>query len=248
LISLAVYHVLAFQVIKKRSLVLKEYFSTNAEAQLNWVRYFTRYSFIVCLLVVTALYLLYINYPAGYQYRFAFVGLSIFIYWTSYTALTQPLVFSVIKGNNDETHGSLPKLTVQMPVKKYANSTLDEIEKQRICAALDSLIRNENVYLDAELTIDVLAEKASCTRHALSQVLNECVKQSFYDYINYHRVEAAKILLADESRAGHKIASIAYDAGFNSISTFNEVFKKSTGCTPSQFRRKPVPQLMEQRV
>ena len=134
------------------------------------------------------------------------------------------------------------------PIKKYVNSTLDEKEKKRICTALDSVIKENKIYLDANLTIDLLAEKISCSRHSLSQVLNECMKQSFYDYINHHRVEAAKILLADEGRKAHKIASIAYDAGFNSISTFNEVFKKISGCTPSQFRRYPEEYFSRQRV
>jgi len=56
------------------------------------------------------------------------------------------------------------------------------------------------------------------------------------------------MLLAGENRKDHKIASIGYDAGFNSLSTFNEVFKKLSGCTPSQFRRLPEERSRKQRV
>jgi len=72
--------------------------------------------------------------------------------------------------------------------------------------------------------------------------------KSFYDYINHYRVEEARQLLIDPGKAGYKISSIAYDAGFNSVSTFNEVFRKFTGLTPSQFRKKPSQQARQQRV
>ncbi|MEP6595064.1 MAG: helix-turn-helix transcriptional regulator [Ginsengibacter sp.] len=215
---------------------------------MNWLRSFVLLSFIVCALVVAALYLLYINYPGGHEYRYGFAILSIFIYWISYTALNQPVIFSIVKGHADTNNDYFTKLVVHRPAKKYSNSTLDEKEKKRICSTLDTLIKENKIYLDAELTIDLLAEKVSCSRHSLSQVLNEYKKQSFYDYINHYRVEAAKILLADEARKAYKIASIAYDAGFNSISTFNEVFKKTSGCTPSQFRRYPEEYYRRQRV
>jgi len=67
--------------------------------------------------------------------------------------------------------------------------------------------------------------------------MNDELGLSFYDCINQYRIEEAKNLLNDPDRSSYKISSLAYDAGFNSISTFNEVFKKSTGLTPSQFRK-----------
>ena len=92
-------------------------------------------------------------------------------------------------------------------------------------------------YLDPELSINDLADLVKCNRHHLSQVLNDELHRSFYDYINRFRVDEARQLLIDPANEGLKIASIAYDAGFNSLSTFNDVFKKIAGVTPSQFRK-----------
>ena len=247
-LSLIIYHILAFRGWKQHRLSLQHYFSDTRFIQMNWLRNFVQLSFIVCSLVVAALYLLYVNYPSGHEYRYGFAGLTVFIYWISYTALKQPAIFSVIKGHAETAIDHIPKLVVHRPVKKYASSTLDTNEKKRICEALKAIVKKDKIYLDAELTIDRLAEKITCSRHSLSQVLNECMQQSFYDYINYHRVEEAKMLLAGENRKDHKIASIGYDAGFNSLSTFNEVFKKLSGCTPSQFRRLPEERSRKQRV
>jgi len=68
-------------------------------------------------------------------------------------------------------------------------------------------------------------------------VINESFRRSFYDYVNQYRVDEARQLLLDPAKADHKIASIAYDSGFNSLSTFNDVFKKMAGVTPSQFKK-----------
>ena len=99
-----------------------------------------------------------------------------------------------------------------------------------------------------EITLTSLANKLDLKPIHLSQVLNEGLQRSFYDFINYYRVEEAKHLLADPKRTEHKIASIAYDAGFNSLSTFNDIFKKNAGITPSQYRKTPIQQSLEQRI
>ncbi len=248
LFSLSVYHLLSYFVWQRLTISLNHHFYKGHFIQMRWLRPFILFSFITGLLVTTALYLLYIYYPYGHQYRFGFSGLTLFIYWISYSALKQPAIFSAIKGHAEIDNDHIPKLVAHKPVKKYASSTLDTNEKKRICEALNATVKSDKIYLDPELTMVRLAEKIKCSRHSLSQVINECMQQSFYEYINTYRVEEAKMLLADESRKDNKIASIGYDAGFNSLSTFNEVFKKLSGCTPSQFRRYPAEYSKRQRV
>ena len=133
------------------------------------------------------------------------------------------------------------------PAKKYSNSGLSEEETKLIIARLEQAMEKQKLYLDPEITMDKLAEMINCGRHHLSQVLNAGLQKSFYDYVNACRVEEAKILLSDVSRANYKISSIAYDSGFNSLSAFNEVFKKFTGVTPSQHRKQPAEQSQKQR-
>ncbi|MEI9909368.1 MAG: helix-turn-helix domain-containing protein [Bacteroidota bacterium] len=65
--------------------------------------------------------------------------------------------------------------------------------------------------------------------------------------MNHYRVEEAKQLLLEPANGGFKIASIAYDAGFNSLSTFNDVFKKLTGLTPTQFKKQVQEEPRQQR-
>jgi AraC-like DNA-binding protein len=43
-------------------------------------------------------------------------------------------------------------------------------------------------------------------------------------------------LLSDPASRNNKVLTIGMDAGFNSKTTFNTVFKKFTGLTPSDFK------------
>jgi AraC-like DNA-binding protein len=62
------------------------------------------------------------------------------------------------------------------------------------------------------------------------------VGQTFYDYVNGYRVREVQRRIANGDAERLTILSIALDAGFASKSTFNLVFKKHTGATPSGYR------------
>jgi len=53
------------------------------------------------------------------------------------------------------------------------------------------------------------------------------------DHLTHHRIFHAKRLLATTDQ---KIVDIAFSSGFNSISRFNEAFRRASGCTPRGFR------------
>ena len=64
------------------------------------------------------------------------------------------------------------------------------------------------------------------------------MKKNFYDLINGYRVEEAKRLLLDSKNMNYTILSVGFEAGFNSKTTFNTVFKKFTGLAPTDYRDK----------
>lgn len=235
LTSIVVYHVLALNILQKTNVTTARPLKLPLR---NWLRQLTTSSLIVSSAIAIVICLMYYNHPYWSNVRFGFVALSIFIYWISYKACMQPELFTVIHGAGEQnTTVHIPVLSVHLPAKKYSNSGLCDEAMQRIISTFKNKMREDKLYLEPELTIDALATTIACSRHHLSQALNEKLGKSFYDCINQYRVEEAKLLLADASRAAHKITSIAYDAGFNSISTFNDVFKKVTGITPSQYRK-----------
>jgi AraC-like DNA-binding protein len=88
-----------------------------------------------------------------------------------------------------------------------------------------------------DLTLNSLAEKLSIPSHHLSQIINESLRQNFFEFVNTHRVEEAKKLLLDPANRHLNLAEIGYEAGFNSVSSFNAVFKKFVQMTPSRYQK-----------
>ena len=103
-------------------------------------------------------------------------------------------------------------------------------------------MEKEKLYTETELTLKQLADKLQYPTYQVSQAINEGLGKNFYDLINSHRVEEAKRLLADPKNQNYTILSVGFEAGFNSKTTFNTVFKKFTGVTPTEYRdqKRPV--------
>jgi len=120
--------------------------------------------------------------------------------------------------------------------RKYAKSGLTDARMQRYAEALAQVMKNEEAYLDPELTLPLLADRVGCSVNHLSQVINAGFEMSFYDFINKHRIEHAKrILNGLDNHAA--VLKVAYSVGFNSNSAFYTAFKKRVGMTPAEYRR-----------
>jgi AraC-like DNA-binding protein len=144
------------------------------------------------------------------------------IYGMGYMAFRQPLIFH---GENQ------PRLSA-----KYEGSTLTPDRGDEYLYRLRQTMENERPFLDPDLTVQKLANACTIPSYHLSQLLNERLGNTFYDFVNAHRIEEAKRLLCDPSKRHFSIFAIAQESGFNSKSVFNTAFKKLTGVPPSQFR------------
>jgi AraC-like DNA-binding protein len=121
---------------------------------------------------------------------------------------------------------------------KYIKSGLSPEKAKDYLHNLIKVMETENLYLDSKLTLNQLAYKLGMSAHNLSEVINTQRDQNFFDFINQYRIDKVKKDLTDPSKNNLKILSIAFEAGFNSKATFNTIFKKFTGLTPSDYRNK----------
>lgn len=119
---------------------------------------------------------------------------------------------------------------------KYSSSSLDPQEKFRILSALDHQLNKENYLLQSNASLSGLAKKVHTTPHQLSQVINESRGSTFFDLLALYRVRAARRLMRDPRNSGLRIEELGEKVGYLSKSSFNTVFKKHTGKTPSEYR------------
>jgi AraC-like DNA-binding protein len=162
---------------------------------------------------------------AGYTANFIFhlvsyitapVIFTFVIYFISYLALQQGNIFTRESKN---TNGA------------YAPAALD-----RCFEKLQHTMTEAQSFKDPSLTLPKAAKQLAVSAHLLSAAINKKSGQNFSDFINGYRIREAQKLLLMPEYSHQKIASIAFEVGFNSLSAFNASFKKITSMTPSEFR------------
>ena len=191
----------------------------------RWARWLTSFFLVFVLAYIS--YFVLIQFPffdTTWDYHISAV-MTAMIYLIAYSGYAQPAVFEGFQWNEP----ALPA--------KYRNSGLTPEASRSLLQNLQLLMREEVLYHDAEINLDKLAARLNASKHHVSQVINEQLGASFFEYVNQLRVEEAKSLLAETKRSDFHIIEIAYLVGFNNKVSFNAAFKKATGMTPTEFRR-----------
>lgn len=122
------------------------------------------------------------------------------------------------------------------PAEKYKASNLRIDQSAQLFKQIQDLMQVEKTYLDPSLSLAKLSQQVKATPKEVSQAINQVEQLNYSQFISRYRVEEAQRLLQSPAHSPFKIAAIAYDSGFNSLSSFNLQFKKHTGMTAQQFR------------
>ena len=122
---------------------------------------------------------------------------------------------------------------------RYHASKLSPEKGRAYFEKIEAMMNEKQLYLNPGLTLTAVAEAVGTSSRNVSEIINKYANQNFASYINNYRVEEAKCLLKTRGKKT-KIISVAFDAGFNNLSTFNVAFKAMTNLTPSEYRAKYV--------
>lgn len=126
-----------------------------------------------------------------------------------------------------------PGLVREVIVKAHPSTYNYELDLPHI-ERLNTLLNDEKIYREMRLNRASLAEKLNIGEHYLSRIINHHFNKNFNDLINSYRIEEAKTRLIAEP--GQQITTIGFEVGFNSIASFNRVFKEKIGVSPTEFR------------
>jgi AraC-like DNA-binding protein len=243
LLQTILYLILTVFVLRTYRKNIKTVFSNIEKLQLDWLRNLTVLMIFVVafFLIENILFLLDIQVSEAFNLSSAVVALSIYI--MGYMGMAKSDIFSRPDIANSMQTLSTMKIKNQKTAtegenKKYSKSGLDDETAQAYLNELISLMEDEHVYRNSDLTLSQLAAPLGISAHNLSQVLNSTRGQNFFDFVNSYRVNDVIASFNDSDKNHLKILALAFDAGFNSKTTFNSIFKKMTGETPSEYRQK----------
>ncbi len=119
---------------------------------------------------------------------------------------------------------------------RHQNIRLSQQELHQMALKIRQTMESQKLFLDSNCSLDSVAKATKIQTYLVSHVVNNSIGSSFPDFLNRYRIEEAKQRLSLPKYRHNKVASIAYDCGFNSLSSFNLAFKKMTGTTPTKFQ------------
>lgn len=214
------YYFLVLKILKSHGISIKTFFSGRMGLKYNWIRFLIIGSFVVWIAKLQSFTLKIIARGVKwcvYSATSYFMALFLFVTLIIYLSLKTPisLLFK----------------------KKYVNSNLSKKDKLKLKNQLLKYMTDEKLYLDPNLSLEMLARKLSVLPKHLSQIVNEMFLQNFNDFVNQYRVKECINCLKDENNGGKTLLRIAFECGFNTKATFNAAFKKFTGVTPKEFRK-----------
>ncbi len=175
---------------------------------------------------------------------FLYISIIVIVYLIGYDALARKkneIVKYIYISENQKTDSStLSDLTENNRIEtrqKYEKNVLTELKSTGISKKIAISIEKDKPYRNPELRLTDFAELINEHPNNVSQVLNDIFKKNFYDFINYYRIEEAKVFLKSPYFNNYTITAIGFEVGFNSKTSFYSAFKKFTNTTPAQFQK-----------
>jgi len=119
-----------------------------------------------------------------------------------------------------------------LPKGEYsADAESHQVER---LSKLDKVFQHVDKYYQANIDLQEISKVAGFSKYYFTRFFKENTGMTFVDYLNNFRITKAEWHLMEETDS---ITEVAYKSGFNSVKTFNRVFKRSKGCSPMEYRK-----------
>lgn len=241
-----IYTVMCLWLLQKHKKSIKHDFSYYEKINLDWLKYWIIGSIIsFCIIFILLTIASEKKMAASELFKFVSLTLTLNLVIIGYFGLRQATIFvdTEQKKMVSEQITTVPKeidekgtkIKEEKLVEKYGKSGLTKQQSKQYADILLEYMNREKPYLENKLSLKQLSESLRISTNHLSQIINEQLDCSFFDFVNRYRVEEVKQKLENKEYENFTILALAYECGFNSKSSFNSTFKRFTDCTPKQF-------------
>jgi AraC-like DNA-binding protein len=222
------YAALSYKELRIYKNTVLQVYSYRENVDLLWLR---RLVFLFSLIIIIEFPVSMVSYFYFHSIVFAdylfFLTLVIFIFFLGFWGYQQGEIFSLNGGVNSTNEKAIDK------VPAISTETL-RLFKQK-AAELKQIMVTSKPFLNPKLTIHDLAQNVHIPPHQLSKIIYQEFHCNFFEFINSYRIQEFKQKAFSREFRNLTILAIALECGFNSKSSFNRIFKESTGITPGEF-------------
>jgi AraC-like DNA-binding protein len=111
----------------------------------------------------------------------------------------------------------------------------EEISTQKeAILRLDKVFQYINENYQNKIDLNDISKTAGLSKYYFTRFFKENVGVTFIDYLNSFRIAKSEYLLMNTNEP---IIEIVYKCGFNSVKTFNRVFKNLRGSSPVAYKK-----------
>ena len=227
LISL-IYIIISLIKIREHSVNIQNYFSAIEKIDMKWFINILYFPILFLSVSVAGFLITFWHKPSWYVMISDLIIFILMLFTSAFYIINQP---ERLKEKSNAIGAN------KKAKEKYAKYKLNIEDQKKYLKLLNEYMEQNKPYLNGSISIRELAEELKIPYYYISIVINNLLKKNFYDYINEYRIhEVVRIFKKTEDKDTANILTIAFECGFNSKSTFNSVFKKIMGTTPSRFR------------
>lgn len=225
---------LSLIALKKYQMQLNNNYSDSQQLNYQWLK---QLLYVTAFLILVWLFVVMLDIILGDE--------ALPYYWLHIPMVTT-VFFIGIKGYLQPTilhdFELAPTFEIQQSSEQpLSNEKIDTTFNSNELALLEqirSLMEDEKLYHVQKLSVQDLAKRLHQSPKLVSQLINRYHQKSFSDYVNFFRVEEVKNRILEGDHKQHTMIALAYDAGFNSKSSFYAIFKKFTDLSPTTFAEK----------
>jgi len=235
LISGITYAILSYRLTIKHKEKIEKNFSYREGINIKWLR---NCILSIGLVFLSATIIVLVRDAFGFQFSFdvdyiiymILIGL---VFYIGYFGIKQENIFT------SKEHIETIEADESGKSEKYKHSGLKSDLVAELYEKLLKIMGEEKPYLDPKLSLSGLAQLLEISPNQLSQIINQEASVNFHDFVNNYRVE--EFLQIANKNKNFSLLALALDSGFNSKSSFNNIFKKQKGLSPSNYLTKHVP-------
>jgi AraC-like DNA-binding protein len=202
--------------------LIQQEVSNTEDASISWLKFFMGVFLLVNVFFLFSLFVVIHFDSRAWLWKAVALTFSLSVFALGYKGILQKEIFHT--GNRENAPARLPE-------------PRENKQDQELINRLLAYMGEKKPFLDPELTLSSLAKEMDLSRSQLSQLINEGIGDNFYNFVNQYRVEEVKRLMTDARVKNFNMLGLALEAGFKSKSTFNLIFKRFTGLTPTQYRK-----------
>lgn len=219
--------------INSYQLRLENNYSSTEEKELRWVKELLWILLGVILVWITVVPVTFLTGVHLFSAYWIWAAQALVVFYFGVRGHFQPEIFHEFQLSPSFQENTQE---LQKSPSQSVNAEVDQGAIDQRVTLIEKSLKEDKIYRRPKLTLNDMARELDIAPRQLSTLINEHYNYSFSDFINQHRVEEIKERIRQNEDEKLTLLALAYDAGFNSKSSFNFMFKKFTAQTPAQFK------------